>query len=215
MERKYFDQEDINIEELEKIAEEIRRGKIVIFPTETVYGIGTNALDEKACTKIYEIKGRIKEKPLIVLVSNKKMLEDIVININEIERKLMEAFWPGPLTIIFHRKKDGPISKVVTGGKEDVGVRMTDGKIANMLIEMSGVPIVAPSANLSGKSSGTKIKDMIEDLGDKVDYIMDCGDIKDETTSTLVKVEDGVIHILRQGKISKERLEKIAEVKIR
>ncbi len=200
--------------DIELVGQEMRNGKIVVFPTETVYGIGTNACDENACRKIYELKQRPSNKPLIVLISDMDMLCEIVQDINDIEKKLIEKFWPGPLTIIFEKKSNAKLTDIVTAGQKSVGVRMTDGKVARMLIQKAGVPIVAPSANLSGKPSATKMKNIMKDLGDKVDYILDCGDIKDETTSTLVKVENEVIHILRQGKISKGRLEEATKVKV-
>lgn len=211
MERKYFNQNKIDVKEIEKIAEEMKNGKVVIFPTETVYGIGTNAFDEKACTRIFDIKGRIKEKPLIVLVSNEKMLEGIVKDINEIERKLIDTFWPGPLTIIL--KKRECIPNIVTAGKDEVSVRMTSGKIARLLIEKANVPIVAPSANLSGKPTGVNPSQIANDFEGKVDYMIDCGVINSDITSTVIKVEDNKIHIFREGKIKKEELKQIAEIK--
>lgn len=202
-----------NIEnnDLKEIAVKMKEGRIVIFPTETVYGVGTNALDKKACEKIFEIKGRPNNKPLIVLIYDFEMLKTIVQEPNEIEKELMEKFWPGPLTIIL--KKKSCISDVVTAGKEDVGIRMTSGEVARRLIEIAKVPIVAPSANLSGNPTGIKPDDIIRDLGDKVDYMIDCGYIKSETTSTVIKVEDKKIKVLREGVISKKELEKIAEIK--
>lgn len=211
----YFKEADnICMEDIELVAREMAQGKIAVFPTETVYGIGTNVFDAKACKKIYEIKKRPNNKPLIVLISNLDMLKKIVDSVSEVEQKLIEAFWPGPLTIIFHKRQDGQIPDVVMGGKSDIGVRMTSGVIASLLIQKIGNPIVAPSANLSGMPSGTRVETIIQELGDKVDYILDCGDINDETTSTLVKVEGDVIHLLRKGKIKKEELEQIARVNI-
>lgn len=203
---------DVNTEDIKLLAREMVQGKIVIFPTETVYGIGTNALDENACKKIFEIKGRPKNKALIVLVSDLDMLGKMVDSISAIEQKLIEKFWPGPLTIIFKKKEKCGISNIVTGGKSDIGVRMTNGKIVKMLLKEAGVPIVAPSANLSGNPTGVKIENIIEELGDKVDYILDCGDIDDDITSTVVQVKGNVIYILREGKITKEELNQIAEV---
>lgn len=107
------------------------------------------------------------------------------------------------------KRQDGKLAQCITSEENSVGVRMTNGDIVKRLIKEAGVPIVAPSANLSGSASGTKIENIISELGDKVDYILDCGDIEDETTSTLVKVENDCIHILRLGKITKEQLEEI------
>lgn len=211
MKIKYFkNQEVVDEKEIKEIATEIKKGKIVIFPTETVYGIGTNALDEQACNKIFEIKGREKEKPLIVLISDKNMLNTIAKEINEIEKKLIEKFWPGPLTIVLQKKENIPY--IVTAGKEEVSVRMTSGKIAQKLVQEADIPIVAPSANLSGKPTGVNPKDIVKDFEDTADYMIDCGIIESELTSTVVKVIENKIHVIREGKIKKEELEKIAEI---
>ncbi len=203
----------VNMQEIDNIAQGIKEGKIAIFPTETVYGIGTNAFDDDACKRVYEIKERPMNKPLIVLISNLDMLYDIVNNVNELEKKLIDEFWPGPLTIIFEKKENCKISNIVTSGENCIGVRMTSGIIPNLLIEKSGVPIVAPSANISGKSTGIKIKDIIEELGDKVDYVLDFGDVEKAVESTIVKVIENKIYILREGKILKKQLKKIGKIK--
>ena len=209
----YLDERNnLKIEDIELVAKEIKNGKIAIFPTETVYGIGTNAFDNKACKKIYDIKDRPENKALIVLISDINMLNELVQNTNEIEKKLIKEFWPGALTIVFDKKEECKLSEVVTAGKTTIAVRMTDGEISKMIVQKAGVPIVAPSANLSGKPSGTKIENIINDLGSNVDYVLDCGDINDDTTSTLVRVEKNKIKILREGRIVKEQLQKIAEI---
>lgn len=209
---KYSDQtKQINEEKIQEAAEEIKSGNLVLFPTETVYGIGANALDEKAVKKIFEAKGRAQDNPLIVHVSNIKMVEYIVESIGEFERKLIENFWPGPLTIIFKRKNENVIPNVVTANLDTVGIRMPSNVIANKLIEKSGVPIAAPSANVSGKPSGTKVEDIIEELDGKVSYILDGGFTDIGLESTVIKVENGKIDILRPGKITKEQLEIVAK----
>lgn len=210
MERIKIDENHIDIEQIEKIAQEIKKGKIVIFPTETVYGIGTNALDKEACERIFNIKGREKGKPLIVLVSNEAMLEKVAKDIGEVEKKLMEAFWPGALTIIL--KKQNTIPDVVTAGKDEVSVRMTSGKLIHLLVEKANAPIVAPSANLAGKPTGVNPEEIIKDFEGKADYILDIGEIPSDVTSTLIRVENRKINILREGKITKEQLSQIAEV---
>ncbi len=212
MKAKHFNQ-NLTDENISEISSALLCSKIIIFPTETVYGIGANAKDLKACKKIFNIKKRDKGKALIVLISNLKMLDDIVEKTNEIEKKLIKKFWPGPLTIIFNKNNTSKISNIVIGNQNTIGIRMTSSSIATRIIDCSGVPIVAPSANISGKPTGTKIKNIIKDLGDKVDYIIDIGDINDNTTSTIVQVIDNEINILREGKISKEELSKIAKIK--
>jgi len=209
---KYSDQkEKIKQEEIEVAAQEIRKGNLVLFPTETVYGIGANALDEEAVKKIFIAKGRAQDNPLIVHVSNMQMVEDIVDNIGILERKLIEKFWPGPLTIIFQRKSKEVIPNVVTANLDTVGIRMPSNLIAKELIEKSGVPIAAPSANVSGKPSGTKVEDIISELDGKVAYILDGGLTDIGLESTVIKVEKNKINILRPGKITKEQLEEVVE----
>jgi len=198
---------------LEKIASEIVKGKIVIFPTETLYGIGTNAYNEEACKKIFKIKERPNTKPLIVLISDYEMLCNIVEEPNEIEKKLIKKFWPGPLTIIFKGKENSMLPNIIIAKDNTIGIRMTDGKIIKQLLQKSNVPIVAPSANISGKTDATKIKQIVMELGEKVDYVLDSGNIEDNVPSTIVKVVENSIHILREGKITKEELMEIAPIK--
>lgn len=148
----YLDTRDSYQEsKLEEIAMILKKGGIVLFPTETVYGIGTNGLDEKAVEKIYDIKKRNRKNPTNLLVSNMAMVEAITQDISPIEYKLMEAFFPGPFTIILKRKKIVP--NIVTANSDLVGVRMPDSSIAKRLVELAGVPLAAPSANISGKLS--------------------------------------------------------------
>ena len=214
MKAEYFDEKNVvNENEIDKVAKNIMDGKIAVFPTETVYGVGTNAYNENSCKMIYKIKNRDEAKPLIVLISNYEMLNDIVDEANELEKKIMGNFWPGPLTIVLRKKKDSKIPNIITAGEEYVGIRMTSGKVATELIEKSGVPIVAPSANLSGNPTGKKMKNIINELGDKVDYILDFGDIEEEgKESTVIKIEKNKIKILREGKILRKELEKIGEI---
>jgi len=213
---KYSNQkEDIREEEIQEAAQEIKKGNLVLFQTETVYGIGANALDENAVKKIFIAKGRAQDNPLIVHVSNMQMVEDIVENIGTVERKLIEKFWPGPLTIIFQRKEKELIPDVVTANLDTVGIRMPSNLIAQKLIEKAGVPIAAPSANVSGRPSGTKIEDIIAELDGKVEYILDGGFTDIGLESTVIRVKENEINILRPGKITKEQLEEVAkEVKI-
>ncbi len=209
---KYSNQKNGLIEqEIAEAAQEIKNGNIVLFPTETVYGIGANALNEKAVKKIFEAKGRASDNPLIVHVSNIEMVKNIVKEINNIEKKLIEKFWPGPLTIIFNRKSEKIIPNVVTANLNTVGIRMPSNKIAKELIEKAGVPIAAPSANVSGKPSGTKVEDIIEELQNKVAYILDGGSSDIGLESTVIKVENNKINILRPGKITKEELEEVVK----
>lgn len=208
MKSKYADLKlNKNLDKIKEAAMSIKEGNIVLFPTETVYGIGANALDEKAVNKIFEAKGRASDNPLIVHICDIDMLKDLVKNIGEVEEKLIKNFWPGPLTIIFNRKECIPSN--VTAGLETVGIRYPSNKVAQKLIELSGLPIAAPSANISGKPSGTKIEDIIDELDGKVDYILDSGMVDIGVESTVVRVIDNKAHILRPGKITVEDIEKL------
>ncbi|MCI8362745.1 MAG: threonylcarbamoyl-AMP synthase [Clostridia bacterium] len=204
--------EEIDEYAIAKIANDLKKGGIVVFPTDTVYGIGTNAYDEQACKRIYEIKGRPRNKPLTVLISDISMLKEIVDEINITEQKLIDTFWAGSLTIKFKKKYD-VLPEIVSAGDEYVRIRLINEGIVYKLIKESGVPIVAPSANLSGSTTGTKIKNIIKELGEKVDYILDYGDIENDEVSTIVQVEGEKVIIIREGKIKKEELEKVIEVK--
>lgn len=209
---KYIDlKNNDNYEILNKPAEIIKNGGIVIFPTETVYGIGTNAFNEEAVRKIYTIKKRPLDKPISLLVSDIEMIKSIAQNITDKEMKIIEHFFPGPLTIIL--KKKDIIPDIVTAGGDTVGIRMPAGEIARKLVELSGVPIATPSANISGKKSGTNVESIIGDFENKVDYIIDNGDSILGISSTIVKIEDDNLIILREGSIKKEEIEKVINSK--
>ena len=191
---------------IEKAGELIKQGKIVIFPTETVYGIGTNGLDENAVRKLYEVKKRPLNKPISLLVSNMEMVNLIAKDITETEYKIMKNFFPGPLTIILKKKKNVP--DIVTAGQDTVGVRMPRGDVARKLVELSGVPIAAPSANISGEPSGTNLQEIMKHFEGKVDYCIDGGNSELGLASTIVQVIDDKPMILRQGSITLEQINK-------
>lgn len=206
---KYLDMKSkINLSELQKVAGIIKNDGIVLFPTETVYGIGANGLSKKAVEKVYKAKGRSIKNPINLLVSDIKMIESVAKDITELEYKLMDVFFPGPFTIIL--KKKDVVPNIVTAGGDTVGVRMPSGEIALKLVQESGVPIAAPSANLSGSLSGTNLNDIIGDFENKVDCIIDGGDSKIGLESTIVKVVDGVPHILRPGAITDVQIKDVA-----
>ena len=204
----------VNIDEQEIInaAKVIKDGGLVLFPTETVYGIGANGLNEQAVKNIFKAKGRASDNPLILHISSNEMLKDIAKDISELEYKLMDAFWPGPFTIVLN--KTDIVPTVVTGGLDTVAVRMPRNKIANRLIHYAGVPIAAPSANISGKPSGTCVHDVYDELKNSMDYIIDGGKCEVGIESTVVKVEDGSVRILRPGRITKEDIENICLVNL-
>lgn len=205
---KIFDwKNSINEYELEEVVSRIRSGDLVVFPTETVYGIGTIALDSLATSKIYTAKGRPSDNPLIVHVSDFDMLKKCTKEISEIEEKLIKAFMPGPFTLIL--KKSDIIPNEVSANLDTVGIRMPSNKIANTIISRAAVPVAAPSANVSGRPSGTNISDIKKELLDKVSIMIDGGDSDIGLESTVVKVVDNIPVILRPGKISVEDIEKV------
>ena len=206
----YLDfKEKIDYTKLKEVARTIKQGGVVVFPTETVYGIGANGLSENAVKRIYEVKQRPLNKPISLLVNGTDMINEIAQDITDLEKALIREFFPGPLTIIL--KKKDIVPNIVTANSNTVGVRMPSNEIALKLIEYAGVPIATPSANISGKPSGTNMEDIMKDFEGKVDYFIDDGPSKIGISSTIVQVIDGVPHILRQGKITEEQINKVKE----
>ena len=203
---KYLDfRNETDYTKLKEPAQIIKNGGIVVFPTETVYGIGTNGLNENSIKRLYEVKQRPLSKPINLLVNSIEMLEQITQNISELEYKLIKKFMPGPFTIIL--KKKNIVPNILTANGDTVGIRIPENKVALKLIEYAGVPIATPSANISGKPSGTTLDMINNDFGEKVDYFIDGGKSKIGVASTIVQVIDGKPHILREGAILKENLD--------
>ena len=190
----------------------INKGQVVAFPTETVYGLGANAFDADACMKIFAAKNRPADNPLIVHISNRDMLSSIASEIKPVAYKLMDAFWPGPLTLIM--KKAENIPEVVTAGLNTVAVRMPDHKDALALIEASGVPIAAPSANSSGRPSPTSAMHVFEDMDTKIPLILDGGSSYAGVESTILDISGDIPALLRPGIIPPELLSKVTECEI-
>lgn len=208
---KYLDlRNSTELHGIEAAASVIKSGGLVLFPTETVYGLGANGLDEDAVKNIFVAKGRKQDNPLILHVSSFEMVDEIAQNISDIEKKLMDAFWPGPFTIVLDKKDIVPTC--VTGGLDTVGVRMPSNKIAHELIKLSNLPIAAPSANISGKPSGTNLQDIFGELADKVDFIIDGGECKVGVESTVVRVVNNIPVILRPGGITPEMIQEVVGV---
>ena len=187
---------------LEDIKNSLSNGELIIFPTETVYGLGANAIEKDAVNKIFIAKGRANDNPLIVHLANKSDIEKYAIISNDIERELIDNFMPGPFTLIL--KKKSIIPNNVSAGLDTVGIRIPRNEIAHEILEYSGIPIAAPSANISGKPSGTQIKDIEIEFQDKVKYIIDGSESEIGLESTVVKVIDGVPTILRPGYVTYE-----------
>lgn len=193
--------------ELQDAVEILRGGGLVAFPTETVYGLGADGLNQDASKKIYEAKGRPSDNPLILHIANFEALKDLTIECPEMGRKLAQAFWPGPLTLIFKKSEKVPYS--TTGGLETVAIRMPSHPIAYELIRQSGIYVAAPSANISGRPSPTKAEHVIEDMDGKIEMIIDGGKVEIGLESTIVDVTGSVPTILRPGYITAEMIEKV------
>ena len=202
-----LDRLDIDEEILNQAVSIIKSGGLVAFPTETVYGLGANGLDEEAIKKIYIAKDRPEDNPLILHVSSKEEVAALVDEIPEVAKLCMDKFWPGPLTIIF--KRSSLVPDIITGGLDSVAIRMPDNEIALKLIEKAKTPIAAPSANTSGSPSPTKALHVNEDLNGKIDMIIDGGTTEVGLESTILDLSGDLPTILRPGGITMEQLSEL------
>ncbi|MGL4695339.1 L-threonylcarbamoyladenylate synthase [Enterococcus larvae] len=205
METKRFTEHDIK-----EAAAALRLGNLVSFPTETVYGLGANALSETAVRQVYAVKGRPSDNPLIVHVSDKEMLEKYVDTLPKQAEELINHFWPGPLTLIVPMK-EGTFSSTVTGGLNTVAFRMPDNALTLELIKEAGLPLVGPSANTSGKPSPTTAEHVLHDLKGKIAGVLEGGSAEIGVESTVLDLTDSSSEptILRPGAVTKEALEKV------
>ena len=187
-------------------AKYLANNEVIAFPTETVYGLGANAKSEEAVRKVYEAKGRPNDNPLIVHVASESQLDELVTEISPLAKRLMKEFWPGPLTLILKRKP-GQLASSVTAGLDTVAVRCPSHPVALRLIEASGLPIAAPSANTSGKPSPTTAKHVQDDLDGRIAGIVDGGATGVGVESTVLDCTVEVPVILRPGGVTREQLE--------
>jgi L-threonylcarbamoyladenylate synthase len=187
-----------------KAADIIKNGGLVAFPTETVYGLGANGLDGEAVKRIYEAKGRPSDNPLILHIADISELSGLVKEIPKTAERLMDSFWPGPMTLIF--KKSDIVPRQTSGGLDTVAIRFPSHPVANELIKAAGLPIAAPSANTSGKPSPTRASHVEFDLDGKVDMIIDGGACEFGLESTIVDVSGEVPCLLRPGSVTLEML---------
>lgn len=199
---------------LEPTAENIREagralseGKLVAFPTETVYGLGADAFSEDAVKAVYAAKGRPSDNPMIVHISDVKQLEALASSLNDDVYVLAEKLWPGPLTMIV--KKAEGIPDATTGGLDTVGIRMPSDDIARALIDAAGCPVAAPSANISGRPSPTMAQHVIDDMSGRIDYIIKGGDCRVGIESTVVDMTGDTPVILRPGIVTREQISEI------
>ena len=205
--------EPMNMDYIKEASEILKNGGLVAFPTETVYGLGGDATDKEASRKIYAAKGRPSDNPLIVHIAKFSQLEDISKDLPENAKKLADAFWPGPLTMVVN--KNNVIPYETTGGLDTVAVRMPNNPVALALIEESGCMIAAPSANTSGRPSPTKASHVYEDLSGKIEAILDGGSVDIGLESTIVDLTEDVVTILRPGYINMDMLrEVVGEVRM-
>lgn len=203
---------EADYEHLQKAAELLKSGEVVAVPTETVYGLAANGLDEAAVAKIFAAKGRPQDNPLILHISDLAMLADIAEEIPELAKKLAAEFWPGPLTMIFPRKSVVPAS--TCGGLDTVAVRMPRQDFTRELIRRCGFPLAAPSANTSGLPSPTSAVHVFEDMNGKIPLIMDGGDCACGVESTVICFEENGVRILRPGAVTPEMLREYAKVTV-
>jgi L-threonylcarbamoyladenylate synthase len=189
-------------------AQKLKQNEVIAFPTETVYGLGGNAKSDEAVLKIFEAKGRPGDNPLIIHISDLEQIHSFVKDIPEKAKLLMDAYWPGPLTVILE-KKSGVLSENATAGLETVAVRMPDHPVALALIEASGLPLAAPSANLSGRPSPTTAAHVADDLTGRIAGIVDGGPTGVGLESTVVDCTGEVPVILRPGGVTKEQLAEV------
>ncbi len=203
--------EILSSSDLSRAAELLKRGEIVAFPTETVYGLGASIFNPEAIKKIFYAKGRPSDNPLIAHISSLGELEKIVSHVSGEASLLMEAFFPGALTLIFPRKESVPA--IVSGGLPTLAVRMPDHPVARELIQRVGEPLVAPSANLSGRPSSTRLEHVLYDLSGKIAAVVDGGDSYFGVESTVLTLDPYPL-ILRPGSITPAQIEEVLNKKV-
>lgn len=186
----------------------LKRGDAIVFPTETLYGLGADALNDAAVEKIYQLKGRDAANPIPVLVANRKMLGVIVAEVPPLAERLIEQFWPGPLTLVLPARKEIPRPLLnSTGG---VGVRISSQALASELIKGLGRPLTATSANPSGKPPARTVEEAKKYFGAEIDVFVDGGELASKTGSTVAEVSADAIKIIRQGEIGRSELQRVA-----
>lgn len=199
--------EGMDEEGIQLAGEILKKGGLVAFPTETVYGLGADALDETASAKIYQAKGRPSDNPLIIHIADWEAIERIAVDVPREAKMLADAFWPGPLTMVL--KKSDQVPSGTTGGLSTVAVRMPDHEIARALIRAGGGYVAAPSANTSGRPSPTAAEHVAEDMDGIIEMIIDGGEVAIGLESTIVDLTEGIPTILRPGYINEEMLQKV------
>lgn len=188
---------------IDKIVKEIKKGNLVIIPTDTVYGISADMTNEKAIEKVYNAKNRDKNKPLILLVSNVDMLKEYTEKLNSLEEEIINKYLPGKLTILLH--KNSKVSDKITGKSDLVGIRMPNSKQLIQIIDKVGNPIISTSANISGKATITNPKDVEKEMLKHISYVEDAGTLNNEPSS-IIKIENEKIIVIRKESVAKQIL---------
>ncbi len=207
-----IDPKEPEVNRIREAAKIIQKGGLVAFPTETVYGLGANAFNEKSIDRVFEAKGRSRSKPLAIQVASFEDVEPLVEEIPPWGMNLASEFWPGPLTMVFMASKK--VSSLLTGDGKGIGIRIPDSRIALELIKEAKVPLTSPSANLSGKEEPLSAEDVSRDLSDKIDMIIDGGKVRLGRPSTVLDFTTSPPKILRHGAIERKRIEENLNTKL-
>ena len=192
-------------EGIKKTAWIILQGGVIAFPTETFYGLGADGLDEKAVKRIFQVKGREEEKPLLLLVAERSQLSRLVQEVTPPAERLMEKFWPGPLTLVF--KASSQASPLLTANTGKIGIRISSHPVARALVQAVGRPITGTSANLSGRPGASTAEEVVQSLGEKLDAVLDGGKTAGGLGTTVLDVSDPSFRVLRDGVVAKKDLE--------
>ena len=191
----------------------LTNGGIVSFPTETFYGLGVNALDERAVNKIFRVKRRDINKPLLIFIASKDQLSDLAKTVNVTAKKLIDCFWPGPLTLVFEATSKVP--EILTGNTGKVGVRVSGSGFVRLLCKLSGFPITGSSANVSNNPEPASAVEVIKSLGDKIDLLLDGGKATGTQSSTVLDVCETLPKLIRQGIIGKDAIENVLGMRLK
>jgi L-threonylcarbamoyladenylate synthase len=201
-----IDVEHPDISVLRSIADVVCKGGMIVYPTDTIYGIGVDAFNEEAIDRVFELKHREKGKPILIIADSIEMVKSVVSYVPEVGYKLINRFWPGPLTILFPALEH--ISKKLTGNSGKIGIRIPNNRFCLELVKTCGVPITSTSANISGRENPASVQQILDSIGDKVDLIVDGGVLKSDLPSTVVDITSDQAVVVRQGVISEEEIKR-------
>ncbi len=198
--------DDPDPELVEAAVRVLREGGVIVYPTETLYGLGADALREPAVRRVFEIKGRPARQPIPIIIAEEGMLDRVAASVPDVARELAAVFWPGPLTLVLRARPELP--RVLLGGGDTVGVRVSGSRLCRELSRLLDGPITATSANVSGGSDLRTAEEVAKVLGDKVDLILDAGPARTDRPSTIVDCTGRVPRVLREGAIPTEKLKR-------